>query len=179
MKSWIYATSAMALLVSGSAFAADLRMAPPPAPMAPLPVFTWTGFYLGGDVGGAWTTDKLTESTTAIVPPRTGSATLDSSGVIGGAHIGYNWQVTNWVFGLEGDFDGTSLKKTGNCLVEDAGVGNLAPGTCFPQTSVGTSHAFSTQLPWQASIRGRIGYAFNNVLVYATGGVAFADIKTS
>ena len=83
----------------------------------------------------------------------------------------------SWVFGPEIDFEGTSRNTSNSCLIEDAGVGNPAPGACFTATN---TYSFSTQLPWQASIRGRIGYAWNNnVLLYATGGVAFAEIKTN
>jgi outer membrane immunogenic protein len=180
MRHWLCTISAAALLASGTAFAADLG-GPPPAPVPPPPIFTWTGFYIGADIGGIWTTDKLTETTTFFSPPLTGSASLDGSGVIGGLHAGYNWQAGSWVYGLEGDFQATSLKTTSTCLIQDAGVGNPSPGACFAQANgaVYTGYNFSTELPWQGSVRGRLGYAFGNALLYATGGVAFADIRTT
>jgi outer membrane immunogenic protein len=137
-------------------------------------VLTWDGFYLGGQIGGGWATDKISEST-AFVPPLTGSASLGETGTIGGAHAGYNWQFGSMVTGLEGDFEGTSQRKSSNCLIADAGAGNAAPGTCFPSA---LDFSFRTALPWQGSARVRLGYAFDNVLVYGTGGVAIADIAT-
>ena len=59
-------------------------------------------------------------------------------------------------------------------MVQDAGVGNVTPGACFPP-----SCSFNTQLPRQASIRGRLGYAWGNTLIYATGGVAFTEVNTT
>jgi outer membrane immunogenic protein len=170
------ALGALALLASaGAAGAADLPTKKSPPPPPPAPVFTWDGFYLGGQIGGGWATDKMSEST-AFVPPQTGSASLGESGVIGGAHAGYNWQFGSMVAGLEGDFEGTSLRKSSNCLTQDAGVGNIAPGTCFPSF---LAYSFRTALPWQSSARARLGYAFGNFLVYGTGGIAMADISTS
>jgi outer membrane immunogenic protein len=165
---------AIALLGCASAVgAADLpiRKSPPPPPP---PVLTWDGFYLGGQIGGGWATDKMSEST-AFVPPATGSASLGENGIIGGAHAGYNWQFGSMVTGLEGDFEGTSLRKSSNCLTADAGVGNASPGICFPST---LAYGYRTALPWQSSTRARLGYAFDNFLVYGTGGVAIADVST-
>jgi outer membrane immunogenic protein len=154
------------------ASAADLAYKAPPPPVQ---MWSWTGFYLGGELGGSWLRDRLTE-TTAITPPMTGSATNYDGGVAGGGYAGYNWQLNNVVVGLEGDIEGTGINRTSNCLVENFGAGNAAPGTCFPATS---GYSFNTQLPWQASIRGRLGYTWGQSLVYVTGGAAFADIQTS
>lgn len=180
VRHWLCTISAAAILASGSAFAADLGHAPPPAPLPPpAPIFTWAGFYVGADIGGIWTTDKVTETST-FTPPTTGHASVDGSGVIGGLHAGYNWQAGSWVYGLEGDFQATSLKTTSTCDIQDAGVGNSSPGACFPQvySPYWSGYDFGTELPWQGSVRARAGYAFGNALLYATGGVAFADIKT-
>jgi outer membrane immunogenic protein len=158
---------------TGAAAAADLptKKAPPPPPPATV---SWAGFYLGVQVGGGWMTDQLSE-TTSIVPPLTGHASLNGAGVIGGAHAGYNWQAGSFVYGIEGDFEGTSLGRNSRCIIEDAGAGNTAPGSCFPST---LNYSYGTSLPWQSSARARLGYAFDDVLLYATGGVAFADIAT-
>ena len=120
-----------------------------------------------------WTRDQLTESS-PFTPPQTGSATENATSFIGGGHAGYNWQMGEFVFGPEADIEGTTLKTTDACLVQDAGVGNATPGACFTGT-----HDFSTQIFWQASVRGRVGYAWRSALIYATGGGAFADIETT
>jgi outer membrane immunogenic protein len=112
------AVGAVALV--GSALAADLpSRAPPPVYVPPEPVFTWTGIYLGGQIGYAWTqSNSYIESVGHSV---LGDAFYDSyypqsnaHGVIGGAHLGYNLQIDQWVLGLEGDLDGSSLSKTTN-----------------------------------------------------------------
>lgn len=151
--------SSVALIGLGvSAFAADLpvRQAPPPF-AAPLPIFTWTGFYVGAQVGAAWQRDRLAEYD-VCVPGCVDRATGRSTGVVGGGHVGYNWQVANVVLGVEGDFEGTSLSHT----------------TVYPLSA---PDSFSSNIRWQSSVRGRLGYAFDRVLVYGTGGVAFADIQ--
>jgi outer membrane immunogenic protein len=152
IRKFLMASTAVVAL-TGSAFAADLpsRRAPPVyAP--PVPIFTWTGIYVGGHIGYAWGKDSAYDQTFVGLPYST-----SPSGVIGGAHVGYNWQVSQWVFGLEGDIDGTSLSKS---------------------VFVGTSSA-SVRSDIQGSIRGRVGIAWDRVLIFATGGGAFANFKTS
>ena len=168
IKKTFVGVAAIATLIGTPVLAADM-----PVKASPPPILGWSGFYVGAQVGAAWFRDKLTEAS-PFVPPQTGNATTNSTAFIGGGHIGYNWQRGNFVFGPEADIEGTSLKKTETCLFEDFGAGNAAPGSCFPQT-----YSFSTQIRWQASVRGRLGYAWKNMLLYATGGVAFADIKTT
>ncbi len=86
--------------VAAPALAADLPVKAPPAP-APIPVFSWTGFYLGANVGGAWSNSTITDNVTGA------SLSTDNSGFIGGGQVGFNYQVNNWVFGVEWDIDGT------------------------------------------------------------------------
>jgi outer membrane immunogenic protein len=154
-------------LTGSAAFAADLPYrAPPPAYLPPPPVFTWTGIYIGGQVGYAWGTgaNKFTG-----FDPVTG-AFVDTSfggtpnGVIGGGHVGYNLQINQWVIGLEGTVDGTSLSNTAVAAL---------PGVFGGSTL--TAH---TTADIQGSIRGRLGVAFDRALIYATGGVAFGGFNT-
>lgn len=154
----------------GVAGAADMPVKAPPLLVAPC---MWCGWYVGGQVGGLWDRDQLTE-TSSFVPPTTGNSTTYPSGIVGGAHLGYNWQFDRFVLGPEIDIEGTSLNNTNSCLVQDFGAGNAAPGTCF-----GPSYSFSTSVPWQASVRGRVGYTWGNKLLYVTGGIEFADVKTN
>lgn len=145
----ILLTSVALLATSASAFAADLpsRRAPPPAYIPPPPIFTWTGVYIGGQIGYMWGREPATFFSSS------------PSGVVGGAHIGYNYQVAQFVFGLEGDVNGTSYS------------GSAATG-------FGPIFA-STKIPVDGSVRGRVGYAWDRTLIYATGGAAFADIKNT
>ena len=81
---------------------------------------------------------------------------FDTNGVVGGGHAGYNWQFGQFVFGLEGDIEGADVNG----------------GYRLANTN-GTDYRLSAQ----ASIRGRLGFAFNNSLLYVTGGAAWADIE--
>jgi len=175
IRQYVAAAAALPLLVTAAA-AADLPTAKPAPALPPPPIFTWTGFYVGGEIGGAWLNDRLTEST-AFVPPLTGHQSSTLSGVTGGGLAGYNQQFNNFVLGVEGDLEATSLSKNNTCLIEDGGAGNAAPGSCFPQP--GFNYAFRTQLPWQGSIRGRLGWALGQALIYAAGGLAFGEVRTS
>lgn len=154
--------SAGAIVLTGSAAMA----AEPPVYLPPPPVFTWTGVYLGGQIGYAWGTDNV--SLSANNPTKFVDGTFDSDlqGVIGGAHVGYNLQINQWVLGLEGSVDGTSLSNT----VTPTFFGNIPAVT-------GITEETSSDI--QGSIRGRVGVAFDRVLLYATGGVAFGDFNTN
>jgi outer membrane immunogenic protein len=152
-----------AAALAGPAWAAEL---PPPPP--PPPIFTWTGVYVGAQLGAAWNTGNYSF---AGVDPATG-VVIDSSlggtatGVIGGAHVGYQYQINQWVFGLEGSVDATTLDKT---------VMGSFPGFLFPGATLAS---IETRDNVQGSIRGRLGIAFDRLLIYATGGVAFGGFST-
>lgn len=170
--------SAGVIALASQAFAADLpSRAPPPVYVPPVPIFTWTGVYLGGQIGYAWGTQRanvfapeLTAVGGVLVAP--GSQVFNSysaEGVIGGAHVGYLYQVNQWVLGIEGSVDGTSISKT------------FVPGTVlYPGVFANPfGLTYTTSVPIEGSIRGRIGVAWDRVLLYATGGVAFAGVNAS
>jgi outer membrane immunogenic protein len=140
------AASALALLAGGGARAADAVVEEPP-PAAEIPVFTWTGFYLGAQGGYVWT--NLDVSPGAI-------GLDDLNGGLFGGYVGYNWQYGAWVFGAEGDFNGVWNDQT-------FAIAGAPPFT----VDIGTD--------WLASIRARAGYSFDRFLVFATGGVAFTQ----
>ena len=104
-----FAAAGTMAVAASQALAADLPppsyKAAPPAytPYAPYtPAFSWTGFYLGANAGWAWSKG---DGTIAFGGP-SGNFSGDGNGFLGGAQIGYNWQMDNWVFGLEADFQG-------------------------------------------------------------------------
>jgi outer membrane immunogenic protein len=151
-----------ALLVSeiGAAAAADVVPPPPPLPPPPLPmvrIFSWTGFYIGGNVGWDRTTGSGTFNSLLGADPFT---TSGGNGFLGGAEAGYNWQVGSFVLGGETDFQGA----TGNGPIS-ATAGPTVSGTA--------------KMPWFGTVRGRVGYAIERVLVYATGGAAYGDSNWS
>ena len=139
----------------GAADAADIARRQPipmnaPAYYAP---YNWTGFYFGINGGGGWGNSEW-----ASLAGSTGS--FDVSGGLVGGTIGYNWQLGQWVFGLEGDIDWSDIR------------GSTSSGFC-----AGTS--CETRNNWLGTARIRIGYAFDRFLPYVTGGLAFGDVKGS
>ena len=159
----LLSTAAVAALTTAS-FAADLPTRKAPAPYVPAPIFTWTGFYVGAQVGAAWTKDKVTDSdrpTGLLI----GNGNLDNSSIVGGLHAGYNMQSGSIVYGLEADLELSGLSKTSSALF--AGNGAL----------IGGVYSYSQKIDWQGSVRGRLGYAAGPALFYVTGGLAFANVK--
>jgi outer membrane immunogenic protein len=142
--------SAAALFLSvAGAQAADLPAVAPQVAIAPM--YNWSGFYLGAQIGYAWgNADRV--NTLGFAND------FDFDGVIGGIHAGYNHQINNWVLGVEGDIEISGADG------DDSGVGG----------SVDTIEA-----QWLGSIRARVGYAFDRTLVYVTGGIAFAGIDAT
>ncbi|MCI0598688.1 MAG: porin family protein [Beijerinckiaceae bacterium] len=143
-----------AIAAMGPALAADLPRPVPPPYYPPVPIFTWTGVYVGAQVGYAWGRDTADFSTLNPAAPFFTIGT-SPSGVIGGAHIGYNLQLGAFVAGIEGTVDGTSVSQT-------ATIGTLT---------------LQNRSDIQGSIRARLGIAFDRVLIYGTGGAAFAGIE--
>jgi outer membrane immunogenic protein len=142
--------------------AADLPAAVPTKAPALVAVYNWGGFYIGGNVGGVWDHRTVTTNNTATgvaVPIFTGTGDLSS--VTGGGQIGYNFVVApNWVLGVEADVSGTGLDRT----------------TAVSVFRTGTAQHHN-ELDLYGTVRGRAGYAINNVLLYGTGGFAWADEK--
>ena len=178
MKKFLLATTIISGLTT-AAFAADLpsRYAPAPA-FAPVPVFTWTGFYVGAQIGYGWenvddifvpnTLVSLGGGYTAIFSGSTNSA----EGVIGGVHAGYNMQMGNVVFGVEGDIEASGIETDANATVRVFGPGLGIAGA----TATATAKA---EVKSAGSIRGRLGFAFDRLLVYGTAGAAVANIEES
>ncbi len=166
----LLAASAVAALLAGLAFpsidqaaAADLVFKPS-EPVAPVePPFDWSGPYLGLHAGGGWGREDDDQSRLFRTNNVSSNDSFDMNGFVGGAHAGYDYQFlpSNFVLGVEGDLDYTSLK------------GSHHAGYAFgflPRT-------LEMKSEWQASARLRAGYAFDNFLLYTTGGIAFADGK--
>src|ERR1700709_137694 len=109
MKHMLAGIAAVASLLSTGVFAADLAPYTKAAPVYVAPVYNWTGFYIGGNVGYSWgrsrDTATLTDGTGTIL--FTDIARNNMDGVVGGGQIGYNWQTSSWLWGVETDFQGT------------------------------------------------------------------------
>jgi outer membrane immunogenic protein len=164
-----------AILGIGAASAAD--MAVKARPIAVDPAYNWTGFYIGGNVGGAWITDdrSLVPSAGFGLPPpgaaliaASGTGRLTGSGFIGGVQAGYNYQVNSWVWGVEADIDAINIRRSNLVNLAALGVPPFAAGNTLTQT-------FKSD--WMSTVRGRVGYAAGSWLVYATGGLAIANVQ--
>jgi outer membrane immunogenic protein len=149
------ATVAAIAITSIGANAADMPARPMPAPVYTPPPFSWAGFYVGGNIGGAETHTRITDELTG--------ASLDTrglSGIIGGGQLGYNFQTGNFVWGAEWTFDWSSLERTSNTV----------------NTSRGALQAsFST--PWITTLAARFGYAWDRYLIYGKVGGGWVDNK--
>lgn len=157
---------ALSLGLVTSASAADMAVKARPPMAAPIAVYDWTGFYIGGHVGGSWTRETWvnTANTTVFGDLSPGQGfSQRGAGVFGGGHAGYNWQFTNIVLGLEGTISG--LDNRGTVL-----------NTVF---GAGRDDVFSWRANWMATVTGRLGVAFNNHLLYVKGGYAGVDNRLS
>jgi outer membrane immunogenic protein len=157
------ASALMLAAVAQPAAAADLprRVAvPAAAPAYVAAVYNWTGFYIGGHLG--WARVDLSESVVAA-PPGFGTGTISGrdDGFLYGGQIGFNYQINQFVIGVEGTLSGADIGNSGT-MVTTAG------GTTF--TVAGT-----TNVDWIATLAARFGVAFGNTLVYGKAGVAWMD----
>ncbi|WP_454647403.1 outer membrane protein [Bradyrhizobium liaoningense] len=141
--------SACLFALAAPASAADLAARPyTKAPVAVASVYNWTGFYLGIVGGGAW---------------QDASDIKMEGGFVGGT-AGYNWQTGNVVFGIEADGAWADVSDS------------ITGATVVPGFGVATA-TLSSKIDAMGTVRGRIGYAVNNVLFYGTGGYAWVDNK--
>jgi outer membrane immunogenic protein len=145
----LFVVGAAVLALASAAAAADL---PAPAPYYKAPAYLppplWSGFYLGVNGGGAFGTSTWDTA---------GSRNI-TGGLVGGT-IGYNYQITHFVIGVEGDIDWASISGTNSTV------------TCPTGCKTGDS--------WLSTVRGRVGYAADRFLPYLTGGAAFGNIQAT
>jgi outer membrane immunogenic protein len=177
MKRLLTGIAAVASLLTSGAFAADLAPYTKAAPVYVAPVYNWTGFYIGGNVGYSWGRSSDTATLTNGVGTLlfTDIAAHNMDGVVGGGQMGYNWQMSNWMFGLETDFQGSG-QRGDHLFTCPAGI--CTPGLVAPGPAVAV--ALNQKLDWFGTFRGRVGVAVvPTVLLYATGGLAYGDVKTT
>jgi outer membrane immunogenic protein len=174
----IFLSAIATVALSATAFAADLpAQTYTKAPVVvPPPAFSWTGFYVGVNAGGHWSRDSDPAAITAnnyYIPANVAimnaalPTTMNRSGFGGGGQIGYNWQLSNFVVGVEADIMGLS--------------GTASRAVVVPW-NVPTEQATlndSAQDKWMATFRARAGWAFDRFLVFGTGGAAVANWSIS
>jgi outer membrane immunogenic protein len=156
-KSLVLASVAASLLFGATAQAADLPVRGPvyaPAVVAE-PPFTWTGCYIGVNVGGDWARNKYTTNADFFGIAGLDAGSHTASGVIGGGQLGCNYQMNALVIGIEGMFDGAGLNGSHNTL--------------FGLVTI------SSKNDWLANVTARVGYAWDRSLLYVKGGGAWMD----
>jgi outer membrane immunogenic protein len=174
MKRMLIGIAAVTSLLATSAFAADLPMRTyTKAPAYVEPVYNWTGFYIGGNVGYSWgrSSDTSTLTNAAGTVLLTSIDKTNLNGIVGGGQIGYNWQVQSAVWGFEADIQGTDEKGSRSFLFTPVGFFALAlPPVPFDLTQ---------KIDWFGTVRARGGILVTpTVLLYATGGLAYGEVKT-
>src|SRR5882757_497885 len=151
-------TTVLATVFSFAGASSPAMATPPP------PIYNWTGFYVGGNLGYGWATGNPTYNDPlccGLPTSISGSDLTRLQGAKGGVQLGYNWQFNNaWVWGLETDFQFASQKASNPFF--------------FPyndgESSGSVSGSLSARIMWFGTVRGRIGYLINpTMLVYATG----------
>ena len=166
-KIFVASLALLAIGATSQAQAADLVLKAPPAA-----VWSWTGFYIGGNAGYSWGRSG-TDFTFRDNVTGTALATLNQSiglnGGIAGVQAGYNWQNGRIVWGFEGDLQWTGQRGST--------VFNCAAATCGATGAV--SATFDQKMSWLGTLRGRLGMTGSPVMAYFTGGLAIAQIKTS
>jgi outer membrane immunogenic protein len=179
--------STMLVGATAAVSAADLpRRAGPPPVFTPVPVFTWTGFYFGVNAGYGFdansrnTTNYALPYGSVVNSPDTNAVISvnnrsNNDGFTGGAQVGYNYQFTpgsGIVVGFEADAQYVDFARRTNGTLNYTGFGNRGFAFSEQRAYVATS---GNGLDYFGTVRGRLGYAFDRTLVYATGGFAYGS----
>jgi len=189
MKHSIRLAALGATLMTTTAFAADLprrEAAPAPAPVYAVPVFTWSGFYIGLNAGAGFASNN-SGSNTYFLPAGSvvNSAGTDGtlfvpggdnnrSGFVGGAQIGYNWQFGSLVAGLETDIQYADMNRGGGQFAIPAGYSFVGvPGAAIGNGATVVTNNGSGSQKYFGTVRARLGYAIDRTLIYGTAGLAY------
>jgi outer membrane immunogenic protein len=154
----------------GAASAADLPARTyTKAPAMVDPSYNWSGFYIGGNVGGGWSNtrfDAIPGGDHFLLAGQSVSTGNSNGNVVGGGQIGYNWQFQQIVLGLEGTYSGSAVRN-------DTGI--------FPSAVFGGEAArLNSKITQYGTIVGRLGFApTNDWLLYGKGGYAVGRIETN
>jgi outer membrane immunogenic protein len=159
----LLAAAALFTLIVAPAVAADMPVAAKAPPrVMPVPVYSWTGCYIGVEGGGAWGRSRHISGDPGLVGVDI-TNNYNVSGWLVGGEAGCNYQTDRWVFGVEGDWSWTDKRGSAN---------NIAP---FNTTSIS-----GTKEKWIATARGRVGFLPTEMLLlYVTGGAAWASVEAN
>jgi outer membrane immunogenic protein len=168
MKRSLLASVALLGAISSVAMAADLPppMAPPPRAPAvyypPPPIYNWTGFYIGGNLGAAFTNGSFSDTLGSTF------SSSNTTSFIGGGQVGVNYEFWGGVvIGAEAMFDWLSNNQ------------NTVTASLIPGAAAGTTAAATLNNRWLTTATGKLGYAWNTVLLYGKGGGAWVGASNS
>jgi len=159
MKKFLLASVAFAA-IAGPAMAADMRLPPPPPPVV---YYDWTGAYIGFNAGSTWSHVDQTFGNGGPGPGSINNFSTSPSNGIFGFHAGAQWQWGAWVLGAEAALSGCFEE----CRSTSANVST--PANTFLQHKI--TNLFT--------VGPRLGYAWDRFMIFATGGYASADLKTT
>jgi len=144
-----------------TAMAADLAPAAPAA-------YDWTGFYLGLNAGAAWNNSSVDNDVdNVLLDPLVDEIESNQTVFTGGGEMGFNWQVDSLVLGVEADFNYLGFDDSADRSADLGGA-----------IGVVTGH-LDLQEDWYGTLRGRLGFAADNFLIYGTGGLAYGNVDAS
>ncbi len=158
VRHWLSMTGVAAIVASGPAFAADLPTTKTPPLAPPAPVSSWTGCYVGGNLGAVWAGKRFTDESDEFGPIGTNVGSTTATGLVAGGQAGCDYQfASNWVIGVQAMGDWVGLH--GSALIPN-----------------NNSDYFKINVDLFATTTGRLGYIVNPaLLLYAKGGVGFVD----
>lgn len=166
MRKTLTVIAALAIMPVATASAADMALKAPPVPYVG---YNWTGFYVGADGGGGWASSQSTVLTQpnshSGFPPGFVANPINLDGPLGGFYGGANYQIQQFVLGIDGDYTWTDLTGSGQDVSPVPGNGAIA--------------YHNDKMDWLATVTGRVGFADNNWLFYGKGGWASGGFKSS
>jgi outer membrane immunogenic protein len=165
MKSFLLGSVGLAAMLAAPAMAADMPVAPPPPPVV---YYDWSGAYVGGNIGGVWYDRNQHFPTPTAVRPFLASSDFGTSGsdTIFGFHAGAQWQWGAWVLGVEAALSG--------CTSECRSLSGVNTSPIFGPTQF-AEHKMTNLF----TLGPRLGYAWDRWMIFATGGWASANLKSS
>jgi outer membrane immunogenic protein len=181
-KALLASVATSAVMMAHSGYAADLPLKAAAAPI-PVPVYSWTGCYVGAQVGWGFARNKINQTQfntfstagTLVTLSSASTGNVDSSGAVFGGQVGCDYQFAGgWVLGAQGMFMGTDLNRTDQD--PHNGVRQVTTNALFPPDTFGGG-SIETRTKWLASVTGRLGYAgwLPQTLMYVKGGGAWTE----
>lgn len=158
MHQKIITVAAFAGLIATPVLAAEMPVKAPPPP------FSWTGFYIGGEFGWGESRTHNVRNVANSSFPVGFEETIDETGIMGGGVLGANYQINQFVFGIEGDWQGSGVSAR-----EDV-PSPLVPGRVTIE---------NREVNWVSTVTGRVGWAWDRWLLYAKGGGAWRRVNES